>query len=1334
MFGQGGPRRSLAGSSPFTGRAGCLNRRILLAASLGLLLSASASAQAESLRLRFAWGGGSERLWQGRIALSEGSLVEPTALGIETDEVGSMWLEAESPEIMVVRGDRGKGRSPARAAGGCLVLRQRSARTYDAVDVTVTAPLEASLFIELRGSDDRRPPSWIEVRLADLVREPFNAELDERGNRLVVRRSPGDELRVRLARRSLVFAPGETFKLHLEPHLLSTEPGSKVRIKVQLCGARGGQEVLAEEHTISAGQSAALPMELPLNVSEGVYDVVVTAMAPTKISWAQAVRSPLGSKPPLAERSIQVVVLSPSRSTADGGAEPRLNAVVEIDPANPKWWMKFTSLPAIPRLPRLWKEPLGNGSLRTWQHALGPVAQLAPNVDSGDVSWEAYALPPSLKPGEPHVLELDYPSDVPQTLGISIIEPNAAGAVIPVGLDSGIDRAEEIAGSPTPPRWLRHRLVFWPRTKAPVVLIANLRDRQPAVYGKIRVLAGWRHLPRAFPAEGRGLPRLWAGYLDRPLVPENFGASEALGSTSDLSLDDWVTFYEAGTRLIEHLQYVGYNGLMLSVLADGSTIYPSAIAEPTPRYDTGAFLATGQDPVRKDVLEMLLRLFDREGLQFIPSVEFASPLPEVEAVLRRGGPDAVGVAWVGADGASWTEVHPAVRGRAPYYNVLHPRVQEAMLAVVRELATTYGTHPSLSGLGLQLSSHGYAQLLGPAWGLDDVTIARFQSDTGLRVPGDGPTRFAQRARFLTEEGRAKWLEWRAAQLTLFYRRVRAELGAVRKDLPLYLAATDLFSNPDFGRDLQPALPQKATLAETFLRAGIDVRQYGPGDGILLVRPERILAASSLARRAVDLEIQQMPDVDRYFQGAATPGSLFFHEPLEVRIPSFDEKCPFKPCYTWLASHPVPSAWQNRRRFVHSLATLDAQVFFDGGWLLPLGQEDSLRGLVAVYRNLPPVQMNAVADAAVGQPITVRSGTWNGRTYAYVVNDAPFPAKVRVRVESVPGCRMDALPGSRPAGPLRRDADGAFWDIEIDPYDMIAVNFSTPGVRLSRPVVSWPEEIRLALEKRVSDLGYRAAALRSPPLLEVLENPSFDQTSGPQAPVPGWYPIAPPGVNVGIDTSSRHDGPQSVRLTSTGPLGGLMSRAFAPPTTGRLAVSVWLRTPDAARQPSVRLAVEGKTPGRPFYRFAAFGQPAEGQEPIRPIPAEWGQFVTEVNDLPLESLSAIRLRFELLGPGEVWIDDVQLCELAFSRREQQGLLRLITPADVQLQNGQVADCIHLLEGYWPQFLLEHVRLADSPLTRREEPTAAAPTRTPQEAERSSGLIDRLKNFVPHRLRF
>ena len=163
------------------------------------------------------------------------------------------------------------------------------------------------------------------------------------------------------------------------------------------------------------------------------------------------------------------------------------------------------------------------------------------------------------------------------------------------------------------------------------------------------------------------------------LLAEQGVAAESLDAWSGRSLDDWRTFYEGGARLAEYLRHAGYDGLMLAVWADGSAIYPSALLQSTPRYDTGAFFASAQDPVQKDLLELLLRLFDREDLQLIPMLDFSSPLPELEAVLRAGGPEAEGIEWIGADGAPLCGTRPPRRGLAPYYNLLHPRVQEAML-------------------------------------------------------------------------------------------------------------------------------------------------------------------------------------------------------------------------------------------------------------------------------------------------------------------------------------------------------------------------------------------------------------------------------------------------------------------------------------------------------------------------------------------------------------------------------------------------------------------------------------------------------------------------------
>jgi hypothetical protein len=195
-----------------------------------------------------------------------------------------------------------------------------------------------------------------------------------------------------------------------------------------------------------------------------------------------------------------------------------------------------------------------------------------------------------------------------------------------------------------------------------VALLTNRRDGTSAVFGKIRLLgpaapaamhltlAGPEpvHLPPLLPTIGGTAQRLVAGYYDRPLFPENFSATEALDAWSGRSLDDWQTFHEGASRLAEYLQYVGQNGLMINVLADGSAIYPSDLLQSTPRYDTGQFFANGQDPVRKDVLEMLLRIFDREGLKLIPAVQFAAPLPELEVLRRSGTTAAVGMEMIDA--------------------------------------------------------------------------------------------------------------------------------------------------------------------------------------------------------------------------------------------------------------------------------------------------------------------------------------------------------------------------------------------------------------------------------------------------------------------------------------------------------------------------------------------------------------------------------------------------------------------------------------------------------------------------------------------------------------
>ena len=1280
-----------------------------------LVAGGSVTYAQQSIRVRIAWGGGQERLWRGTIAVSQGTLGEPRPLGIEADEPGSMWLEADQAGTV-----------------NRLVVQGRSSRAYDGVDLLVDAPADARLLVELTA--DERPPVQSEVRLAELLGNFSNSELDDSGNRLLVRRAPGDKLRVKLPERSLICSPGETLQFDLEPHLLPLPDGTKVQIDVQLVVGRTSRQIWSHRESVVAGRTVALPLSVPLPVEEGVYDLVISAEESKGTLLPQAHRLPLAWNPkPVARRHVQLLVLGREATDVPRKSGVEFKKVVEIDPANPKWWARLTKLPQLPRLQRMLKGPLGNGQSTIWRHPLGELVRLAPSGDSEDVSWEAYTLPIE-QAGVPHVVEIDYPSDVPQTLGISVLEPNAAGALMPIGLDSGVDRVDEPADQRqgSPPRWMRHRLIFWPRTKTPMVLVTNRRDREAAVYGKIRVLAVGDHLPRAFPADGDPPERLLAAYLDRPLFPECFCASESLDSWSNRSLDDWVTFHQGGTRLVEYLNYVGMGGLMISVLADGSTIYPSSVLRPTPRYDTGVFFDTGQDPVRKDVLEMLLRLFDRERLRLVPALEFAAPLPELEAIARLGTPERQGIEWIGPDGRSWSQRNPAQRGLAPYYNVLDPRVQEAMLSVVRELVGRYGHHPSFSGLAIQLSGRGYAQLPGPEWGLDDATVARLARDTGWQLPGEGPNRFARRAEYLAgQRNQRRWLKWRSDQLNRFYRRVEQELTAIRPDLRLYLAGANMLTNPDLKEKLRPSLPRKMTIGEALLQVGIDTGAYRDQPGPILLRPELITPQASFAARAVELEVRQMPDLDRAFEGSPCPGNLFFHRPREMHIASFDRKSPFKPSYTWLVSQPLPSDNRNRRRFVHGLAGLDSREMFDGGWLLPMGQEDSIADLAAVYRRLPADRFERLAaePGSPGlQPVTIRYCRREDRTYVYMVNDAPFSATARVYVEGAAGSRLTELTGLRQVPALKHDSRGTYWSVELRPYDLVAAWFSSPDVRLAKPEVVLPEEVHARLGARIRDLGARAATLRKPVPLAVLGNPGFELGPDAEGRIAGWLAPDQPGVGVRLDTTTKNNGRRSVVLSGNGPIGSLVSLPFDSPVTGRMSMWVWLRVADVAKQPPLRLALEGRLDGRPYYRFAPVGADAANVQ----LSTQWAPYVFQVDDLPMEGLSRLQVRFDLMGPGEVWIDDVQLFDLRFNEKELRELSKLITVADHQLRSGQLGDCMRLLEGYWPSFLEANVPLDPAMANRPKPHRPAAPV--DEKPKHSVGILQRMKGLLPEKMRF
>ncbi len=314
------------------------------------------------------------------------------------------------------------------------------------------------------------------------------------------------------------------------------------------------------------------------------------------------------------------------------------------------------------------------------------------------------------------------------------------------------------------------------------------------------------------------------------------------------------------------------------------------------------------------------------------------------------------------------------------------------------------------------------------------------------MPGEGPERFAARTKYLKGLGREAWLTWRASVVTAFHHRIEREIAARDPGAKLYLAGGTMLEEAHTQLRLQPALPRRAKLDDVFRELGIDVPIYAQDPRIVLLRPQLVRPDTAASPTdPAQSEVYLAGEMDRLFDGASRESWLFYHEPQKVRLASFDVASPFGAAntYTWLVSQLSPSGEQNRRRFVHSLAVSDEGEVFDGGWLLPLGQEAALADVLRAYRQLPAEKFQTVAGEF--QPVTIRTLSRSGQTYVYLVNDSPWPVTATLELDAPPDCTLEKIGAGRGQGPLERSGERATWQVKLEPYDLAAARFTAPNV-------------------------------------------------------------------------------------------------------------------------------------------------------------------------------------------------------------------------------------------------------------------------------------------------
>jgi hypothetical protein len=1333
MIGHGRPS-SVASACAGTARhAVCCARRrwlrfahallaLLLIWAVGVVGHAQQTLTEEPIRLRITWGGGPASHWFGRVQLDDGPLENLKLLGMAADGAGSIWIENGSVQIATL-----------------------SPRKTDGIEVTARWRAETKLRIGMSPKAGEFLPQG-QVTLADLRMRPYVLRLDDLGTTLRVEAVPQQKLVIAFDRDPPIFVPGEQLSFEMQIALPDLVPGTTLDIQTTLTPARRDEALWnqSQRTPVPVDGAPRAVVNVPLPNADGVYKVRVAALRPSGFRD----RFLPGATAPLAERTFQVVVLADrpalnlqaERSIGNSPPESddanRWEMVLEIDPANPRWWERMPTWARLNRIPGLNHGPMGSLRAGTIDHKLGRFVELPSTPLAGDAHWQAYSLPLE-NVGLPHLLEVEYLAADEQHLGLSVVEPNAAGTVEGLGRDGGVH--VEGFGRVDGDSRMTHRLLFWPRTQAPLLLVTNQHPTAPARFGIIRVLKakdGRLNPGRTVPPAAE---RMVATYSGRPLLPEALGATKQPQTTAAESalppvLHDWHTFYESATRLAEYVHYGGYNSAVVNVLDDGSSIYPSSSLLPTPLHNSARLTDEPREP---DALQLLLQVFDREGLSLVPALQFTAPLPVLEELRRNGNPHESGLEWVGADGRTWLATHGSPRGLAPYYNLLDPRVQQAMLQVADELVARYRHHPSLAGVAVQLSAAGYAQLPSLEWGFDDATVARFEGDTGIKLTAKGEDRFAARHAILTGEYAEKWRSWRALQVTQFYEQLASLVRTSGNGRRLFITLESTLDHPQLAARARPNLLAENSVESLLLDLGIQRKDLESVPGLVLCPVRFSGSRSPLPDKAVEFELNEAAaGWNRQRDTAATTATLIYQRPQRRPLPSFKERSPFQLSGdTTLLLRSMAHQAAAGKPYVQALLEDDPEVVLDGGEILPLGQRSELRRARSILRQLP---VGAEVSQQTGQPVTVRSYAAANYAVLIMVNASPWRTKTIISLD---------VPQETPLEPLQSESGELLssvaarplpvglqtLSVSLPPYAIEAVRVATPGVTVGDVQAQISSAGLEELAAALTDLANRD--LTAPRSYEGLANPGFEPLSGTEA-VPGWA-VTDGGIAV-LDAIAPHHGKSSLYLEAARGMVAIESNSFPVPATGQLAMTLYARGQHLDPRTELRVVVEAESAGSVFRRSFVVGGAAAGQV----LKSEWQSYAVAVNDLPLDASGKMRLRFTLVGAGEVWLDHISLDELLFplswynknekltGRAEMVQFIKLIHASRAAFDAGRISDCVHLLEGYWPRFLIAYTAHTQSAIAAEpaQKQQAASPPADPLQ-EPPPSVSEKLKRLVP-----
>ena len=422
---------------------------------------------------------------------------------------------------------------------------------------------------------------------------------------------------------------------------------------------------------------------------------------------------------------------------------------------------------------------------------------------------------------------------------------------------------------------------------------------------------------------------------------------------------------------------------------------------------------------------------------------------------------------------------------------------------------------------------------------------------------------------------------------------------------------------------------------------------------------------------------------------------------------------------------------DRPRLAEVIKSRESLRLVEGDWqAITFGRATA--ELFPAHDQLPDRQFSDVSHEVFANleslPLAVRQSRSGQQFYFYLANSSPWRLRVRMQLSEV--ASEQAIKNIKSLSPAKfdfnnYDARNKLLTVDLMPYDLVGGWASRLG-----PIESYSfeylDDVASDLRKRVFALQVKLQQAQQTGAMRVLSNPKFLADESNRSLIHGWEigqqtpfrfqlldDLAGQVATVKQHVAKRKSESAEVDMESMGAylqirsaadeVTWIRSQPITPTETGRLSISVWLRAQSethqgAAMVPEVRLAIDGQTPTDDYYRFGAVGREPAGS--LSSLGTKWKRFAVHFDDLP-DSLTDLRIGFDVVGEGVVEVSQVDLYDRWFDNGDAKRITQLLASADEMLRNPANFDrCRRLLEEPWAVFLDDHFLLKPVPKSTQQ----------------------------------